>query len=211
MTGTGGKLRSDMAVTALFLLSILLVGWADTWEAIQRESAKISSVSARFTQSKHMKILAKPLVSQGRFYFQAPDSVRWEYTSPVKSVLLMTKSGIRRYTLGSRGFVEEARGSLPAMQIVLTEISRWSQGQFNANEHFSAELQGGKEAKIVLSPREKGVAEMISRIVITLAQDRPGIIKSVQIFENKGNYTLFEFHDVKINDKIGESLFRDVG
>jgi outer membrane lipoprotein-sorting protein len=200
----------------VFLMAIMpacffLLGWTDSWEEIRQESARVTSISARFTQSKHMKILSKPLISQGYFYFQAPDSVRWEYTSPVKSVLLMSKNGIKRYTRGSKGLVEDAGSSLPSMQIVLQEISRWSRGQFTNNEYFSAVLQGGKEPRIVLSPREKGLADMISRIVITLSPDRPGMIKSVKIFENKGNYTLFEFRDVQMNGKLSESLFREAG
>ncbi|HBH85992.1 MAG TPA: outer membrane lipoprotein carrier protein LolA [Syntrophaceae bacterium] len=188
-----------------------ILAWVNTWEDIRRESAKITSVSAQFSQQKHMQILTKPLVSKGLFYFQTPDSVRWEYTSPIKSVLLMQKGSIKRYTQGSRGLVEDASGSLESMQIVLQEIGRWTRGQFTENEHFSATLKGGKGARIILTPKEKGLASMISRIVITLSPDRQGVIKSVKIIESEGNYTLFEFNDVQINRKISETLFREVG
>ncbi len=195
---------------AIFFCCVCLLGWADSWEDIRRESAKVTSVSAGFTQSKHMQILTKPLLSKGRFYFQAPDFVRWEYASPVKSILLMSKSGIKRYTMGSRGLVEDTGASLQSMQIVLQEISQWSRGRFTENEHFAATLKGGNEPKITLTPREKGLSTMISRIVITLSSDRSGVIKSVKIFENEGNYTLFEFNDVQMNVKISERLFREV-
>jgi outer membrane lipoprotein-sorting protein len=188
---------------------IVLPGGADSWESIQKESAKIKSIKAQFTQSKHLKILARPLVSKGRFYFQSPDSVRWEYVSPVKSILLMNRDGIRRYTQGSRGLVEDASGSLQSMHVILKEIGQWTKGQFTANEHFTAILKKGREPMIIMTPREKGLAAMISRIVITLSSDRPGILKSVKIYENEGSHTLFEFSDVQINEKIAESLFRD--
>ncbi len=188
----------------------LLLGWADTWEDVQRESAKVTSVSARFSQEKHMQILTKPLISQGRFYFQAPDSVRWEYTSPVRSVLLMQKGKIKRYTAGSKGFAEDAGGPVDSMQFVLQEIGRWSKGQFTGSEYFSADLKGGKGAHIILTPKEKGIAAMISRIVITLSPDRPGVLQSVNIVEGERNYTLFEFTDAQINSPIGETLFRNV-
>jgi len=196
-------------VISVLLSCVFLLGWADSWESIQKESAKIKSVRAHFIQSKHMKILARPLVSKGRFYFQAPDSVRWEYVSPVKSILLMNGDGIRRYTQGSKGLTEDKTGSLQSMQVVLKEIGQWSNGQFSTNEHFTAVLKKGKEPVIIMTPREKGLAAMISRIVITLSSDKPGVLKSVKIFENEGNYTLFDFSDVQINAKIAESLFRD--
>jgi outer membrane lipoprotein-sorting protein len=206
-----GSIKRGLLLIGILLSSAVMLGWANTWEDIERESAKIQSVSAQFSQLKHMQILTKPLVSKGRFYFQSPDLVRWEYMSPVRSVLLMRKGDIKRYTMGSRGFVEEAGGSLESMQIVLQEISRWSRGQFTGNEHFSATMKKGKKPRITLTPKEKGLSTMISGIVITLSPDRPGVIKSVKIVESEGNFTLFEFTDVQINGKIPETLFREVG
>jgi len=205
------RAKKYVSLIGILCTCAVMLGWANTWEDIQRESAKIQSVSAQFSQKKHMQILTKPLVSKGRFYFQAPDSVRWEYSSPIKSVLIMQKGSIKRYTQGSRGLVEDASGSLESMQIVLQEIGRWTRGQFTENEHFSATLKGGKSPRIILTPKEKGLSAMISRIVITLSPDRPGVIKSVKILENEANYTLFEFTDVQINGKISEKLFREVG
>jgi outer membrane lipoprotein-sorting protein len=208
-------MKKSGAKRYVFLMGILcycifLVGWANTWEDIRRESKKIHSVSAQFSQKKHVQILTRPLVSKGFFYFQAPDSVRWEYTSPIKSVLITHKGNIKRYTQGEKGLVEDAGGPLEAMQIVLQEIGRWTRGEFTENEHFSATLKGGKAPSIILTPKEKGMAAMISRVVITLSPDRQGVIKTVKIFENEGNHTLFEFTDVQINGKISETLFREM-
>ena len=208
---TNGRASRSLFCIGILLSCAVILGWAGTWEDIQRESAKVKSVSARFSQEKHLQILTKPLVSKGHFYFQAPDLVRWEYASPIKSVLLMRKGNIKRYTLGSSGIVEDAGGAAGAMQIVLQEIVRWSKGQFTGDEYFSAILKGGKEPKIILTPKEKGLSAVISRIVISFAPDRPGVLKSVQIVEDEGNYTLFEFTDVQINVKISEMLFRDAG
>ncbi|MBI4633651.1 MAG: outer membrane lipoprotein carrier protein LolA [Deltaproteobacteria bacterium] len=203
-------IKRGTSLIGMLLVCTFLLGWADTWEDIQRASSKITSVSARFSQEKHMQILAKPLISRGRFYFQTPDSVRWEYTAPVRSVLLMHKGKIKRYTQGSKGFVEDRGGAVDSMQFILQEIGRWSKGRFNENEYFSATLKGGTGAHIILTPKEKGLAAMISRIVITPSPDRPGVLKSVTIVESEENYTLFEFTDSQLNAPIAESLFREV-
>jgi outer membrane lipoprotein-sorting protein len=187
-----------------------MIGWVHNWDDLKKESEKITSITADFTQLKYLKILSKPLVSKGHFYFQPPDSVRWEYVSPVRSILMMSKKSVKRYTMSSRGFIEDASGSIQPIQFVLEEISRWSRGQFNENEHFTAILQIKTDTKIVLSPRDKIFSDIISRIVITLASDREGVIKSVKIYENGENYTLFEFSNVQINGKINESIFRKV-
>jgi outer membrane lipoprotein carrier protein len=207
---TKGSARRGILLIGILFCSAALLGWANNWEEIQRESSNIRSVSAQFSQEKHMHILTKAFISKGHFFFRAPDSVRWEYTSPVKSVLLMRKGDIKKYTLGRRGFVEDSGDSLESMQIVLQEISKWSRGQFTENEHFSATLKGGKVPKIILTPKEKGLSAMISRIVLTLSPDRRGVISSVKIIEDKGNYTLFEFTDVQVNVEIPETIFREV-
>ena len=168
---------------------IFLLGWANTWEDIRRESKKIHSVSAQFSQKKHVQILTRPLVSKGFFYFQAPDSVRWEYTSPIKSVLITHKGNIKRYTQGEKGLVEDAGGPLEAMQIVLQEIGRWTRGEFTENEHFFATLKGGQAPEHNPHAERKRDGAMISRIVNNPLADRQGVIKTVKIFENEGNHT----------------------
>lgn len=192
----------------ILLSCFFLAGWGETWEDINRDTAGISSINAEFTQLKNLKILTKPLVSKGRFYFQKPDSIRWEYSSPVKSILLMHKGNVKRYTLGSRGMVEDASQALSSMQVVVQEIGLWSQGRFTESDHFQAELKGGKERIISLTPREKSFAAIISRIEITPSPERKGVIKSVKIIESEGNYTLLNFMNVMVNEKIGESVFR---
>jgi len=165
-----GMKRGGLLLVLLFPLFFIL-GWADSWESIQKESANITSVSAEFSQKKVMQILAKPLVSKGHFYFQAPDSVRWEYTSPVKNILLMRKGDIKRYTLVDSGMIKDSGAGLESMRIVLQEISRWTKGQFTGNDFFSATLKAGKEKQIILTPKEKGISAMIMRIVITLSRE----------------------------------------
>ncbi len=48
-------------------------------------------------QKKTLPILAKPFVSQGRFFYQPPAQLRWEYDRPVRSVLMMNGGAVKRY------------------------------------------------------------------------------------------------------------------
>ncbi|MEI6609713.1 MAG: outer membrane lipoprotein carrier protein LolA, partial [Deltaproteobacteria bacterium] len=75
-------------VCSLLMLSLPLAAFADSFEQLRRESANIQTIQARFVQKKFMKILVKPLISEGRFYYVAPDSFRWEYLKPLRSVVI---------------------------------------------------------------------------------------------------------------------------
>ena len=185
---------------------LLLIGWSDSWEEIRRESAGIRSVAAPFTQKKQMKILARPLVSEGRFYFQGPDSLRWEYTAPVRSILLMHRGKVRRYVFSGGEWLEESGERLQGMGVVMQEIGQWLHGKFNENQTFAATLIGGSPARIILSPREPSFARMIQRIELTLSP-RPGVIRSIGIVEGEDPVTLLEFRDVKINPELPAALF----
>ncbi len=202
--------------TGAFLIGMLLIlclpqaGGSEPWEDFQRSAAHLTSIEAEFTQHKHLRILARPFLSSGRFFFQKPDSIRWEYLDPVKSVLLMHRGKIRRYTLGSRGMVEDASQALSSMQVVVQEIGLWSQGRFAESAYFKVEIAAGPEVKIILTPKEEAFTAFIGRIEITPSAARKGVIDTVTIVESEGNETVIRFKNVKINERIAESVFRDV-
>ena len=193
---------------SLAVCSLLLAGWSGTWETLQRESAQLASVKARFTQSKNMRILAKPLVSTGTFYFKAPDAVRWAYDAPVKSILLMHAGAVKRYTQGANGLTEDSSAALQSMNVMLEEIALWSKGRFSESRSFSAELKAGDGPTILLTPRDAGLAKIITAIEIALAPDRPGVISDITIREGEGGTTVFHFSDVVLNQPLDDNLFR---
>jgi hypothetical protein len=195
-------------IAVLFCTGFLCAGWTDSWESIRKESAKVSSISARFTQTKRMKILASPLVSKGNFCFKAPDSVRWAYDAPVKSVLLLHQGRSRRFTQGHSGWTEDAGIGAAATSVMLQEIMLWSTGRFTESQGFTAELLAGTAPRIQLRPRDSSLGQIISGIEIIPAPDRPGMIQSIIIREGEGNTTTLDFAEVKINARLEDGLFR---
>ena len=200
--------KTHLLLRTLFLLiAFMCLGWADTWEGIQSAASTITSVRAEFVQEKHMEILARPVVSKGIFYFQAPNSLRWEYRSPVQSILLMHDGRTKRYILKNGAITEDAGAHLQSMQVVLQDIAQWLNGRFEENPAFSASLEPNR--KIVLRPKEKSLANIIQRIELILS-DRPGIIAAVMIYEGEKSYTRFEFKNTVLNQPLRDSIFRKI-
>jgi outer membrane lipoprotein-sorting protein len=194
-------------IIILLFASYLCVGWADSLVGIQDKAGEIKSVTANFTQEKHLNILLKPLISKGIFYYQAPQSLRWEYISPFQSILLIHNGDVKRYIKGKGGFVRDSSAELQSMQVVMQQITLWLGGHFNDNPDFNAVLE--PDRKIVLRPKEKSFAAIIQRIELVLS-DQPGIIETVRIFENNKSYTKFTFNDVRLNQPIKEALFQKI-
>jgi len=200
--------KPHLLIRVLFLLTAFLcIGWADTWEGIKGAASTITSVKAEFVQEKHMEILARPLVSKGIFYFQAPNSLRWEYRTPVQSIMLMHDGKTKRYLKRNGAIIEDAGAHLQSMQVVLQDITQWLNGRFEENPAFSASLE--PDRKIVLRPKEKSLASMIQRIELILS-DRPGIIAAVMIYEGEKSYTRFEFKNAILNQPLQDSIFRKI-
>lgn len=185
---------------AVFLLSALSVLAADdTGEAVM----PLQSVQADFTQEKHLKILARPITSRGRFVFLAPQSLRWEYQEPFRSILLMHDGKIRKFT-AREGELEEERGmQVDAMQLVLSEISVWLDGNFTETATFA--ISSRNDQTITLTPKDPSFKNIISRIELGLA-DRAGLLDSVTIFEGGQSYTKLVFTHAVLNQPIPVAL-----
>lgn len=195
------------SVILLLAAAGLCVGWADTWEGVREGTGTIRTIKADFVQEKHLSILSKPFVSKGVFYYQAPDSLRWEYTSPVRSILLMHKGKMKRYTETVDGLEEDAQMDPQGMQIMLGQIALWLGGRFAEDPTFDAALKPNR--RIVLTPKEKGISRIIQHIDLGLS-DTSGIIRSVEIYEGEDSVTRIEFTNVVINQEIEESLFLEI-
>jgi outer membrane lipoprotein-sorting protein len=191
----------------LLAAAFFSIGWGATWEELKSAAGPIRSVSAEFVQEKHMRILARPLISSGVFYFQAPASLRWEYRAPLRNILLMDNDRTERYVGTEAGLVKEAGANLQAMQVVLEHITQWLEGRFDENPMFAAKLEPGP--RITLTPKEKAFTKMIQRIELVFA-DRPGIIEAVIIHESDDSFTRLVFKNVVLNPPIDDSVFRKV-
>lgn len=186
----------------LFFSLLLVLSLSTPLSAAQR----VESVQADFVQEKNMAILARPLLSTGKFLYQAPDSLRWEYFTPLHSVLLMDNGLIRKFVKKDGQFVEERGMGLNAMQVVMQEITGWLDGNITDTPTFLAQQM--ETNRIVLTPREAALAKIISRIELKLL-DQSGLMESVVLYEGEGSFTKMDFSDALLNKQIPEASFRE--
>ena len=191
-----------MRTCALALLVCLLAATA----LAQDGPSRLRSVQAAFVQEKHLKILVKPLVSTGTFAFQTPHSLRWEYRSPVRSLLLMHGGRIRKL-IERDGRLEPDNGAgVEAMQVVFQDLGRWLDGRFEDNPMFAAARPDART--VVLTPKEEGLRAMISRIELHLGEQE-GVMERVIIVEGEAGATELRFTDAVVNREIPASVFTE--
>jgi outer membrane lipoprotein-sorting protein len=188
-------------LACLLLLSApLTVGMA----AGDDNLARLVSVQADFTQEKHLKILARPLISRGVFAFQAPQSLRWEYLTPLHSIMIMHDGRIDKVIERDGRFERENGDGIGSMQIILQEIGNWLGGRFADNPMFAVSRPDAQT--VILTPKEQGLTAVISRIELRLGQ-QAGVMESVTIFEGSDAWTRLTFANPVLNRVIPESRF----
>jgi len=197
---------NTLLMLATVLVSFMFIGWSKDWDQLRKDAGQIKTISADFIQEKHLQILSRPLISKGVFYYEAPGSLRWEYQSPIRSILMMHEGKVTRYIWGENGFRKDSGLSLQAMQIVLQEITKWLGGHFDDNPDFTASLE--PDRRIVLTPKKKAFSAIIRNIELILS-DRPGVIKSVTIYEGEKSFTRIIFKNVRVNEVLKETVFRE--
>lgn len=182
---------------------------AETMEHIVREAESIRTIQAAFVQSKHIKILNKPLISKGMLYFKKPDFLRWEYTVPIRSILMVQGEKIQKFVWkkSENRFIRDASPHVESMRMVSEQMAMWLDGRFEENPAFDARLSNDRT--ISLTPRNEGFSSVISRIDLYLSRSSSQI-ERVMIIESRDSYTEIRFEDQKINVPLDDRLFSEI-
>ncbi|MGA2315657.1 MAG: outer membrane lipoprotein carrier protein LolA [Thermodesulfobacteriota bacterium] len=175
------------------------------WTSLKEAFRNIRSVKAEFLQKRYLQILTKPLLSEGRFFFYISDSLRWEYLSPLRNVMLQKGNTIQIYNFSEGVWKPEMTQAIESRRMVLAEISQWFQGRFDESKAFKHVYSPGPPARVIMVPGE-GINRFIHRIEIVLSV-RPGVIDRVEIEEPGGSRTSIEFRNVEINSSFSSEVF----
>lgn len=197
-------MKALLAGTVILVFCLLGLVPAQGTGGVPESSIRLKSIQADFTQETHLKILVRPIISKGRFVFQAPRSLRWEYREPFRSILLMFEGRVRKFTDRDGKLVEEQGMQLDAMQVVMGQISDWLDGRFTDNTAFKASFEDKRTIR--LTPKEESLRPFISSIELKLA-GQAGLLHSVTIFEGPGAFTKLVFFHVVLNRPVPDTLF----
>ncbi len=200
-------MKKFLLLTALITTELFFaeIASAQDWTSLHNTFRNIRSVKAEFLQKRYLKILTKPLLSEGKLFFYIPDSLRWEYLNPLRSVMLQKENAIQVYNFSEGAWKPEMAQAVEARRLVLAEISRWFQGRFDESQAFKHVYSPGPPARVTMIP-EEGINRFIERIEIVLSA-KPGVIDRVEIEEAGGSRTSIEFRNVEINSSFSSEVF----
>jgi len=168
-----------------------------------------STLVASFTERKELKLLAKPVLSRGEFFYNRPNQVRWEYLEPDSKVFVITESMYVAYYPALKRAEE-----VPIKKFLGKRMFRFlavGQRIGDLARYYDFRLAPQSDVKgthlLLLTPRSRTVRDHVAEMKIWV-DETTGLPRQLQYFEPDGDTTLLAFEDMRTNVDVAADLFK---
>ena len=171
-------------------------------------ASSMQTMQCRFVQSKTMAMLAEPSVSEGRMYFVSPDHLRWEYLTPYSFALIVNGERIVKVTDGKTEVLDSNSGRM--YQGITSMIMGSASGKklFDATAFDIVLYDDDACWKAEMTPKRRDMKRMFSQLVFYFDK-KSQFIDHVEFVEAKGDKTVIQFMEVRLNAAIDDSIFKE--
>lgn len=168
---------------------------------------EIKTLSCTFEQEKRVTVLDETGVSKGVMYYQQPDKLRWEYTSPTPMGFIM--SGDRQYAIDATGIhpVEGRVNRLFKMisNLIFTGMGGNLLASDNQFDVTSQTYEDRIEAR--LTPKRKDMQKMVAYVDVVIST-ADYLVTGLVMHEVSGDTTTIRFTKRELNKTLDGTLFR---
>ena len=169
------------------------------------QSGKINTIYSDFKQEKHLAYLNDVIISEGKFWFEKENNLRWEYITPFEYVIVINNGKFK--IKDGEDIKEYDVNSNKAFQEVNKMIINSVKGDLLKDERFTIEAFQNKENYLIkLEPKDDIMAKVLSKIELYFKKSDLNIFK-VKMIEEEDNFTIISFKNKKINEAISKNIF----
>ena len=165
-------------------------------EKMTSAAEKIKTVQCDFTQTKQSKMLKGEQVSKGKMFCQQPDKLRWEYTSPRPSTLVLEGTEARLLKGNEQGARNKFIGEMARM--IMNSVAGKCLTDSKSFQVSAKELPTKYVATLV--PQKKDMKRLYTKLVLHF-DIKQETVTEIELHEKNGDKTLIELHDIRINGK----------
>ena len=177
----------------------------EDWDRRQQETR---TLVARFTERKELKLLAKPVVSRGEFFYSQPNRVRWEYLEPDRKLFVITEDMYTAYypalkraeEVPIRKFVGKRLFRFLGVGQKIGDLARY----YDFRLAPQSDLAGTN--LLLLTPRKRAVSGHVSEMKIWV-DEQTSLPRQLQYVEADGDTTLLTFEGMQSNTEIEAARF----
>lgn len=151
--------------------------------------AQVQSGEATFTETRHSSVLDRPVESQGRLSFQAPDRFVRETLKPRSESIAVVGNEVT-LRQGSRSRTVQL-DSVPEAAIIVQAVRGTLTGNRGAIEqHFDAQVGGGPAGwQLLLAPRASDLRKLVVQVAIEGRQSTP---RKITVSMADGDYSVMQ-------------------
>jgi len=177
-------------------------------ERLKNTAGTVETLRCTFVQEKHLAMFSEVLASHGRFSFQKPGRLRWEYDQPIRMGFVIDGDQGRRWnSLAEKEQRFQLEDSLE-MRIAAEQLLVWTELDLEKLKRcYDIELAARTPVCLRLTPKGRAARRFVDHLRVTFSADAMTVTE-VAIFETGGDRTRLRFSDPHINTPLSEALFR---
>lgn len=205
------KLVISILIVPLFLNAQVPEGFKklDINEKLKKEmkdaGSNQHSIQSNFVQLKHMSFLETDLQSQGKFWFEKPGKIRWEYQVPFKYTVVINAGKLSIISNANQSEFDLANSEI--FNQVNTLLTASVTGNIFDVEGFSVEIyENPNKYYFVLKPANEALSGILKKIEIWYRKKDKSVGK-IKLHESGADYSQITFTDTKLNEEIPDNIF----
>ncbi|GHU68525.1 hypothetical protein FACS189413_05620 [Bacteroidia bacterium] len=174
-------------------------------QKIVEQSKKIKTLQCAFVQEKTSSLVVEKSVAKGVLLYQSPSALRWEYSEPTSSTLILN---------GNNAALLDKNGKKVGNEKMLKQlggiiISMINGSGIAGNKQFTSEFYetGNAQLLVVLTPIQKRLKEFYSKIELKI-DPKTLLANEIILNEKSGDKTVISLIDKKLNLEISSAKFK---
>jgi len=183
---------------------------ADVVAKVDAAKAGVETLAGEFTQKNRVKLFKQELTSKGKLYFKKPRQIRWEYTAPDPSVLILDGNKATLTTPGAAPQVFDLDKDA-TMRAIFDQLLTWlGPGSLAAaRDDYELATAGTAAAPtLVLTPKlASTIGKAFARIELRL-DPKSWLMKSIKLVEKNGDEKEIDFAKLTRNGKLPADAFK---
>lgn len=175
-------------------------------QRVTQVQAGTTTLQARFEQKKTSRLLAEPSLSRGRFFYKAPDMVRWEYESPTPMTVLLAEGVALTYRPAEK---RAERVEVGRLQRRVFRFVGAAEPLDRLKQNFSFTFRDpGDDSNytLLLNPTSHLIKKRLRQVEVEIDRVRMMPV-AVSYVEADGDSTAYRFTDIVTNTPIEDAFF----
>jgi outer membrane lipoprotein-sorting protein len=183
---------------------------AEVVKKVDAAKAGVTTLAGEFTQHNRVKLFKQELTSKGRMFFAKPRHIRWQYTAPDPSTMILDGNQATLTTPGAPPQVFDLSKDA-TMRAIFDQLLTWlGPGSLaKASGDYALATAGTAAAPVlVMTPKPtSAVAKAFSRIELRL-DPKSWLLRSILLVEKNGDEKEIVFTKLQRNGKLPADAFR---